>query len=110
MRKKDRMADIKLMRTHFVPLTEARARVQKAADELAVEHNLRTEWRVNVLLFERPGLHGEIRVSPSDIQLEATLGLLMKPLRGTLVAELERKFEELFPESKPGSPGKKRCA
>lgn len=104
------MADIKLMRTHFVPLAEAKKRVQRAAEELAAEHDLRSEWEGNVLLFERPGLHGEIRVSASDIRLEASLGFLVKPLRGKLVSELEHKFEKLFPEPKPGSPGKKRCA
>lgn len=96
------MADINLIRSHSLALPEAKKRVQKAADELAQEHDLHSEWHGNALRFDRTGLHGEVHVTHSHIQLEATLGLLFKPLKGTLVSEIERKFDKLFPEAKAG--------
>jgi len=101
------MPDINLVRSHSVSIQEARARVQKAADELAVEHNLRSEWQGDTLRFYRSGLEGEIKVTASEIRLEATLSFLLKPLQAALVDRIERMFEKLFPEPTPGSQAKK---
>lgn len=98
------MPDIELVRSHSVAIPEAKARVQRTADELAPEYHLVSEWRGNTLFFERSGLHGEIHVTASKIRLEATLSFLMKPLKGALTNRIERKFEKLFPEHARKSP------
>jgi len=102
------MPDIELVRSHAVPISEAKARVQKIADELAPEYDLSSEWRGNTLYFHRTGLHGETHVNASHIRLEATLSFLMKPLKNALVDRIERKFEKVFPEPAHGHKGKKR--
>jgi len=104
------MPDIELVKSHSVPIPEAKARVQKIADELAADYDLRSEWRGKILLFERSGLHGEMEVTASKIRLEATLSFLLKPLRSALVERIERKFEKVFPEPTPSAQGKKHVA
>jgi len=52
------------------------------------------------LRFHRAGLHGEIHVADSEIRLHVNLSLLLKPLRGKLIARIEDKFDRLFPEVK----------
>jgi len=93
------MPDIDLIRPYWAPMAIAKVRVQKAADELAAEHNLRSQWDGNTLRFERPGLNGEICVTHSELRLQARLGFLLKPLKNRLVNEIEDKFNRLFPES-----------
>jgi len=101
------MPDISLIRSHSLPVAEAKARVQKSADELASEHDLSSEWEGNTLRFHRPGLEGEICVSRSEIRLEANLGFLMKPLKRMLVDEIERTFDRVFAEPKSGEQTRK---
>ena len=101
------MPDINFIRPYSLPIAVAKARVQKAVDELATEHHLRSEWEGNTLRFDRSGLHGEIRVSDSEIQLQMHLSLLLKPLKGSLVSRIEDKFERLFPEAKAGANARK---
>jgi len=92
------MPDIELVRSHAVPVPEAKARVQKIADELAPEYDLSSEWHGNTLRFHRTGLRGETHVTASHIRLEATLSFLMKPLKNALIDRIESKFEKVFPE------------
>lgn len=98
------MPDINLVRSYSLPLAVAKARVQKTADELAEEHHLKSEWEGDTLHFDRPGLHGAIEVTDSELRLEVNLSLLLKPLRGRLEKRIMDKFERLFPEA----PGKHR--
>lgn len=101
------MADINLVRPHLLSIPVAKARVQKTADELDAEYGLRSEWQGRTLRFDRTGLHGEIHVTDSEIQLQVHLSLLLKPLRASLVARIEDKFERLFPEAKGEARGRK---
>lgn len=101
------MSDIAFVRRHSLSIAEAKAQVQKAADALAAEHDLRSEWRGNTLHFQRAGVHGQIQVSDSEIRLDATLGLLLKPFKGTFLSHIERDLDEYLPEPKPAASTKK---
>jgi len=101
------MSDIDLVRVHSRPVANAKALVQQGVDELAGEHDLSSEWRGDTLHFHRAGIEGQIHVTPSRIQLSATLGFLLKPLKGTLVDHIERTFSRLFGDPESGmSAGK----
>jgi len=93
------MPDINLVRSYSLPIAEAKARVQKTADELAAEYHLKSEWQGDTLRFERAGLHGAIDVTDSEIHLAVHLSLLLSPLKAKLVSRIEDKFERLFPEA-----------
>jgi len=101
------MSDINFVRPYSLPISVAKARVQETADELAGEYHLKSQWHGNTLNFDRPGLHGRMNVTPSEIQLEVHLGLLMKPFRGRLISRIEDKFARLFPEVKAAGRRKK---
>jgi len=94
------MADIEVVRLFSLPVAVAKARVQKTADELADEYDLRSWWEGNVLRFDRPGLHGEIHVTHSELRVHVNLSVLLKPLRARLVDRIEDKIDRLFPEAK----------
>src|ERR1019366_4411090 len=70
----DCMSDIKLIKSHSLPIAKAKALVQKAADELAAEYDLGSEWEGNMLRFHRLDVDGQVYVTDSVIRLDVTLG------------------------------------
>jgi len=97
------MSDIALVRRHSLPLAKARAQVQKAADALAAEHGLSSEWRGDTLHFHRVGVHGLIHVGPAEVRLEAKLGFLLKPFKATFLSHIERDLHKYLPEPEPAA-------
>lgn len=90
------MADIKMIKYHQLPMAAARSLVQKAADDLAEAYDLTSRWVGNTLYFRRSGVEGEMRVSESEIDLEVTLGFLLKAFKTKFVENIEHTFETLL--------------
>ena len=90
------MSDIKLVRFHSLPLAKAKALAQKAADALAAEYDLTSEWRGNTLRFHRSGVDGQMHVTDSEIRLDVTLGFLLKAFKTKIAGHIERNLEELL--------------
>jgi len=101
------MSDITFVRRHDLPLANARALVQKIADDLGAEHHLKSEWHANTLRFERTGIHGQMHVAPSKVRLDVNLGFLFKPLKAALVHRIEQEFDKYIPESRVQNNAKK---
>ena len=101
------MSDINLVKPHSLTILKAKALVQKVADGLAESYDLSSEWHGNTLRFHRSGVDGQLDVTPSEIRLDVTLGLLLKPLKGKLVSYIDRYFDEALP-AKPVAAAKKK--
>jgi putative polyhydroxyalkanoate system protein len=100
------MADIELVKPHSLTIAKARTLVQKAADALAVEYDLSSEWHGNTLHFHRSGIDGQMFVTDSEVRLEVKLGFLLKPFKGTFVDHIERNFGRLLAKQKPKGQAK----
>jgi putative polyhydroxyalkanoate system protein len=90
------MADIKLVRSHSLPIAKAKQIVQTVADDLGEEYNLTSDWRGDTLHFRRQGVDGTMRVTDSQIGLDVTLGFLLKPFKSKLLDHIERTFDRLL--------------
>ena len=101
------MPDINLERSHSLSIAKAKALVQRAADGLATEYDLESEWHGNTLRFHRSGVDGQMLVTDSKIELNVTLGLLMKPFKGKFVDRIERDLGKSLAETEPGDKAKK---
>jgi putative polyhydroxyalkanoate system protein len=88
--------DIKLIRTHSLPIAKAKARAQKAAARLTAEYGVRSDWHGNVLRLHRSGIDGQIDVTDSEVRLNVTLSFLLRPFEGKFVADIERDLDRLF--------------
>jgi putative polyhydroxyalkanoate system protein len=95
------MSDIKLVKPHSLPIAKAKALVQKAADELAAEYELSSEWHGDTLHFHRSGVDGQMYVTDSEIRLHVTLGFLLRPFKGKFVGHIERNVDRLLAEREP---------
>jgi putative polyhydroxyalkanoate system protein len=87
------VSDIKIVKTHSLPLAQAKSLVTKAAKHLSAEYGLTSEWHGNTLRFHRAGVDGKIAVTESKIRLEAKLGLLVTPMKGKIVEYIENQFD-----------------
>jgi putative polyhydroxyalkanoate system protein len=85
-----------MIKYHSLPMAQARALVQKAADDLASEYDLVSHWAGNALHFRRSGVQGEMNVTPSEIHLEVTLGFLLKAFKSKFVEHIEHNFDTLL--------------
>ncbi len=90
------MADIEMVKSHSLTIARAKALVQKSADELAAEYDLTCEWQGDVLHFHRAGIDGRMLVTDSEVRLELTLGLFLKPFKGKFIDRLEHNFDRLL--------------
>lgn len=90
------MSDIKMIKYHSLPIAKARALVQKAADDLADEYDLTSEWHGNMLRFHRSGVEGQMQVSDTEIRLDVTLGFLLRPFKSRFVENIEHNFDRLL--------------
>ncbi|MGH6610720.1 MAG: polyhydroxyalkanoic acid system family protein [Burkholderiaceae bacterium] len=93
------MSDIKLTRTHSLPIAKAKSIVQKAADELAAEYDLASDWDGDTLHFQRQGVDGRMQVTGSEIRLDVKLGFLLKAFRGRLLEHIERHLDQALSRS-----------
>ena len=102
------MPDIRMIKYHSLPIDQARALVQKAADDLSAEYDLSSRWAGNTLHFRRSGVEGEMRVTESEIDLEVTLGFLLKAFKSRFVEHIEHNFDTLLAKAhaahKPAAP------
>ncbi len=92
------MADIKMIKFHHLSIPQAKQLVQKAADDLAEEYDLESEWKGDTLRFHRSGVEGQMKVTSSEIQLEVTLGFLLKPFKSKFVEHIEHNFDRISAE------------
>jgi putative polyhydroxyalkanoate system protein len=101
------MPDIELVKPHSLTINKAKALVQETADGLAAEYDLNYEWCGNTLHFHRSGVDGLMCVTDSEIQLQLTLGFLLKPFKGKFIHHIERNFDRLLAEQEPTAQARK---
>ncbi len=90
------MADIEFTKSHSLTIAKARALVQQAAEALAAEYGLSSEWDGNTLHFHRSGVDGQMHVTDSEIRLHVTLGFLMRAFKGKLAEHIESHFDRVL--------------
>jgi len=93
------MPDISMTKYHSLPMARARVLVQQAADDLAEEYDLSSQWVGDTLHFRRAGVQGQMRVTESQIDLEVTLGFLLKMFKAKFVEHIEHSFDTLLAQA-----------
>lgn len=92
------MSDIHIVRPHPLTLAEAKKAVQEAAGDLAAEYDLESEWNGNTLHFSRSGVTGTIEVSAAEIELDVTLGFLLRAFRASFEDRIEAHLSQHLAE------------
>lgn len=81
------MSGISFRRPHGRSIAEARKLADELVGQLAREYDLAYHWEGDSLHFERKGLAGQLNVTARDIEIEAKLGLLLRPFKSRIEKE-----------------------
>jgi putative polyhydroxyalkanoate system protein len=90
------VADISIHHSHQLGRQGARAAAQAVADQLAAEYEVTSQWKGDVLCFERSGISGTLALHQNYAQLDIELGLLMKAFAPVISARVEQKMKKMF--------------
>lgn len=104
------MADITLKRVHQLGLKGARAAADKMVDKLDKQFDLSGSWQGDTLHFDRPGVSGRLAVSDSDMQLEVTLGFLLKAMKGPIERAVHEQLDKALADARPAAVAATRTA
>jgi putative polyhydroxyalkanoate system protein len=98
------MSDIKLRRAHAMAHDKARDAAEKMAKRLQKEFDLDYEWDGDVLVFERPGVNGELTVAAKHVEMEVKLGFLLKMMKPAIERRIHENLDEIFAEHAKAKP------
>jgi putative polyhydroxyalkanoate system protein len=99
------MSRIHITREHALGLAHARqlaVRWGEAAEEhLGMQCSYEEAQDADRLVFERPGVHGQLTVSASQFVIDAKLGLLLGAFRHRIQTEIVRNLDRLLAHDEP---------
>jgi putative polyhydroxyalkanoate system protein len=103
------MSDIKIRRAHAMPHDKARGAAEKMAKRLQQEFALDYEWDGDVLVFERPGVNGELTVAARHVEMEVKLGFLLKMMKPTIERHINENLDQIFAQHAKAKPKPKKA-
>ena len=92
------MPDIHIVRPHHFPAKEAHAKADEIAAHLGKKFGLKGAWQGDHLNFTGPGVTGILKLFSDRIELEVTLGFLLKAMKGRLEQAVHSELDTLFAE------------
>ena len=78
----------------------AKAAAVRMAETLGRKFGLKGDWDGDVLRFSGTGVTGTVTVSPTELHVAATLGLMLKAMKGSIEQAVARELDEILP--RPG--------
>lgn len=90
------MSAIDIRKAHRLGLEDARNTADELAAELAEKFAVDYGWDGDVILFERTGVTGQIRVDAREVHVLAQLGFFLGYLKPAVEREIHRYLDEHF--------------
>lgn len=91
------MPEISIHRRHGLTARKARSAAEAVAKGLHEEFKLSHEWvDPGLMRFRGLGVQGELALGRGEVTVEVRLGLLLRPFKNSLEAEIHRYFDERF--------------
>jgi putative polyhydroxyalkanoate system protein len=90
------MSEIHLRRKHTIGIKKAKVAAQKVADDLAEEYGMQAQWEGDLLRFSRSGVDGALKVTRTEVVLDAKLGFLLSAFRARIEEHINENFDRYF--------------
>lgn len=91
------MADISKTKSHSMDPEELRGRLEKLADEMTRKFGIKARWDEDTCHLSGPALKkGMLTMSPSEVTIELTLGMMAKMLKGRIEKEIDSRMSALI--------------
>ncbi len=82
------MATIDITRQHTMGREGAKQAAENVAERLKEKIDVNYRWEGDTLRFQRKGADGRIQVRDADVRVEVELGLLLRPMKGTITEKI----------------------
>lgn len=90
------MAEIYVCRHHKLDKKAAHELLDEVAIQLAEKLDLQYEKKGDVLKFHRTGAHGSIKLTESEIIIEATLGMMLSMMKPALERGIHKTLDRFL--------------
>ncbi|MBC7513336.1 MAG: polyhydroxyalkanoic acid system family protein [Herminiimonas sp.] len=90
------MADISIRQSHQLTAGKARVAAEKVADEMTSEFDMACVWEGDVLSFKRSGVSGTLALEGQEVQLDITLGFMLKAFAGKIEEKVSENMTKVF--------------
>ena len=90
------MSTISMQRPHHLQHDAAINAANKVAEGLTKKYGIRSEWRGDVLHINGSGVTGTLEVTPSNLSLNLSLGMMAMMFKGVIVESIEEKLGEVL--------------
>lgn len=91
------MSDILITRKHSLGLRKARVAAERVAVDLQARFALDYSWSdSNSLVFDRPGVAGQLALARHQVALTVRLGLFYRPFRAAMEEAIHAYFDREF--------------
>ncbi len=88
------MADIQVKRSHALGKEKAREVAEQVAEKLKERLQAKAHWDGDVLRFERKGANGFIAVTDEVVDVEISLSLMLRPMKGMIEGKVRQYLDE----------------
>jgi putative polyhydroxyalkanoate system protein len=88
------MSRVVIRQEHSKTDDEVKAIIADVEHTLVSRYDVRTRWRGNDVLFERPGLNGELCMEPGCVVIKMKLGMMLGIYSRLIQTELEKEVAE----------------
>jgi len=87
------LATIDITRAHSLGKEKARQAAEQLAEKLRNKIQIDYKWNGDVLSFNRKGADGKIHVADSQVRVEVDLGLLLRPMKGSITDKINQYLD-----------------
>lgn len=87
---------IDIKKPHSMSVADAQDVADQLAADLAEKFSIEYGWDGDTIVFERPGVHGEIDVDTRAVHVRAKLNFLFAYLQPAVEKEINRYLDEHF--------------
>ncbi len=90
------MSVIDIHAHHQLSHDEAQRAAEELSRDLSRKFSIDYCWEGDSIHFQRPGVHGEIQIGPSELHIKAHLGFMLMMLKNPIELEVVRYLKEHF--------------
>lgn len=90
------MTTISIQRSHQLGHEQAIAAANAVVAGLTQKYGIRSEWRGDTLHIDGSGVRGTLEVTPQQLRLNLTLGMMVAMFKSVIVDSIESKLGEVL--------------
>jgi putative polyhydroxyalkanoate system protein len=92
-----RVSKVTIRRAHSLSSREALRLAKSVAADIGEDYGVKCSWKGDTMELVGPGVRGTLQLNPKEMVLDLQLGIMLFVLRDSIVAQIERRFDQVLP-------------